>query len=76
MLEVNYHFDEIVHGIDGALLCTVSLVWLLSAWATVMVSGCSLEMILELSKNYAATAGSLAGFRCCGRAGGEVLAAL
>jgi hypothetical protein len=44
MLEVNHHLDEIVHGIDGALLCTVSLVWLLSVRATVMVSGCSLEM--------------------------------
>jgi hypothetical protein len=44
MLEVNHHLDEIVHGIDCALLCTVSLVWLLSARATVMVSGCSLEM--------------------------------
>jgi hypothetical protein len=44
MLDVNYHLDEIVHGIDGALLCTESLVWLLLAWATVMVSGCSLEM--------------------------------
>jgi hypothetical protein len=44
MLEVNHHLDEIVHGIDGELLCTVSLVWLLSARATVMVSGCSLEM--------------------------------
>jgi hypothetical protein len=44
MLEVNHHLDEIGHGIDGALLCTVSLVWLLSARATVMVSGCSLEM--------------------------------